>query len=111
MVEQFRNVHPRMFITNADIGILKKRLDDKRVQIYYKPAGVLERTAPAYNAQSRNGGRYRELGSYAMSFLLAPDERKLDPILDWLETATTYPHCGTDLDAEYFMEGLALTYD
>ena len=111
MLDKFKDKHPRMFINSSDLETFKNRLNNPVVKRFYKPAEILERKAPAFKPGTRNGGPYRYLASYALSFLLEPDDRKLKPILEWLETATTYPHCEVDLDAEYFMEGVALTYD
>jgi len=103
--------HPRMFFTAEDLEGMRKRLTDKRVRRFYSPPGPLRRKPKQFRPGKRNGGSYRSLGNYALSYLLKPDEKKLKPILRWLEVATTYPHCGVDLDAEYFLEGVALTYD
>ena len=108
---ELKEIHPRMFFTNSDLDTMRTRLKNPRVRKFYTPAGILKRKPPAFKPGSRNGGSFRRLGHYAMSYLLEPDERKLKPLLDWLEMATTYPHCGVDLDAEYFMEGVALAYD
>ena len=111
MRQELRDRHPRIFFTSSDLDAMKARLNAPQVQRFYNPTGVLTRKPPAFRPGQRNGGSYRSLGSYAMSYLLEPDDEKLKGILEWLEMATTYPHCGVDLDAEYFMEGVALTYD
>ena len=103
--------HPRLLLTRDSLAGLKARLADPRVQRFYQPAEALTRKPPAFKPHSRNGSSYRRLHEYALSQLLAPQPEKLSGILRWLETATTYPHLGADLDAEYFMEGVALTYD
>lgn len=102
---------PRVFFTAADIPAMRARLGDASVREYYESAGVLQRRPPAFNPMGRNGGAFRALGGYALSHLLEPQPEKLAAIIEWLEMATTYPHCGVDLDAEYFMEGVALSYD
>jgi len=109
--KELAHQHPRLFFTAADLPRLRSRMETDAGKQFYTPAGVLTRKPPAFRPGKRNGGSYRGLGSYAFGQLMAPDPAKLKPILDWLETATTYPHCGADLDAEYFMEGVALTYD
>lgn len=103
--------HPRLLFTTADLPELRKRADSVAGKRFYKPAGVLTRKPPPFRPGRRNGGAFRSLGRYAFSQLLVPDPAKLKAILNWLEMATTYPHCGADLDAEYFTEGIALTYD
>ncbi len=103
--------HPRLFLTREDIPKLRARMNDPRVRQFYTPAGVLTKKPPAYKPGQRNGGPFRPLGNYALSQLLAPQPEKLKSILRWLEAATAYPHCGVDLDAEYFMEGVTLAYD
>jgi hypothetical protein len=111
MRQELVGKHPRLFFTAADVESLRRRLSDERVQRFYKLADTLAKKPPAFKPGQRNGGSYRSLGSYAFSHLMEPADAKLTPILDWLEMATTYPHCGADLDAEYFTEGVALTYD
>ncbi len=111
MREELLGKHPRIFFTADDLEAMQARLDDERVQRFYVPAGALTREPPPFKPGKRNGGAYRSLGSRALSYLLEPSEEKLQPILEWLKLATTYPDCGVDLDAEYFMEGVALTYD
>lgn len=103
--------HPRLLFTKDQLAALKTRLADPRVQPYFQPAKPLTAKAPPFKNKARNGGSFRHLPEYALSQLLAPDPKKLAGILRWLEAATTYPDCGVDLDAEYFMEGVALTYD
>jgi len=111
MRDELLGKHPRLFFTADDLEAMRARLGDERVQRFYTPAGALTREPPPFQPGKRNGGPYRSLGSRALSYLLEPDEEKLQPILAWLKMATTYPHCGADLDAEYFIEGIALTYD
>ena len=111
MRQELIDQRPRLLITGEMIPRLRARLDDARVGALYKPAGVLSKEPPAFRPGKRNGGAFRNLGSHALSYLLQPDEKQLAAILQWLETATTYPEVGVDLDAEYFIEGIALTYD
>jgi len=111
MRKELAGKHPRIFFTADDLGAMRARLRDERVQQFYKLPGTLTRKPPAFRPDQRNGGAYRGLGNYAFAYLLKPDDEMLEGIIPWLETATTYPHVGVDLDAEYFMEGLALTYD
>jgi hypothetical protein len=111
MRQELRDRHPRIFCTSSDLDAMKARLNAPQVRRFYNPTGVLTRKPLAFRPGQRNSGSYRSLGSYAMSYLLEPDDEKLKGILEWLEMATAYPHCGVDLDAEYFMEGVALTYD
>ncbi len=111
MVAELAAQHPRLFFTADDIEAMRARLGDERVQQFYRPAGVLTRTPPEFDPGGRNGGAFRGLSTYALSYVLEPTPEKLDGLIQWLEMATTYPHCGVDLDAEYFMEGVALSYD
>ncbi len=90
---------------------MRARLHNKTVQQYYQPAGPLKSDPPRFKPDERNGGPFRNLPAYALSHILAPEQEKFDRLMVWLEMAATYPHVGADLDAEYFMEGIALTYD
>lgn len=103
--------HPRLLLTAESWETLRKRADDPRVKHFYTAPQPLSSKAPRYREKARNGGSYRTLGNYALAYRLNPSPEQLQPILQWLETATTYGSVGTDLDAEYFIEGLALTYD
>jgi len=111
MVERLVDRHPRCLLTADEIPRLRERLSDPAVQRYYTPAGALDRDPPPFVEGQRNGGPYRRLPGYALSHLLEPEPGKLEGLLRWLQMATTYPHVGADLDAEYFMEGVALSYD
>ncbi|MEA3404082.1 MAG: DUF4962 domain-containing protein [Armatimonadota bacterium] len=111
MLPELADQHPRMFFTADDIDRMRARLQDPVVQQYYSPAGPLDRDPPQFKPGQRNGGAFRRLPTYALSHVLEPSQEKLDRLLVWLEMAATYPHVGADLDAEYFMEGVALTYD
>ncbi len=111
MREELMGTHPRLFFSGADIEKLRARLEDERVQQFYALPDELTRKAPAFSPGQRNGGPFRSLGSYALGYVLKPDEKQLAAIIEWLEVATTYPNVGIDLDAEYFIEGIALTYD
>ncbi|MFQ6097588.1 MAG: DUF4962 domain-containing protein, partial [Armatimonadota bacterium] len=111
MREELVGEHPRLLFTADDLDALRARLDDERVKMFYSLPGRLTRKPPAFRPGKRNGGPFRGLGSYAFGYLLSPDEEQLAHISDWLQMATTYPNVGVDLDAEYFMEGVALTYD
>ena len=111
MTSDLAGQHPRMFFTADDIDAMRVRLHDKTVQRYYRLAGALDREPPEFVPGARNGGSFRRLPGYALSYVLAPSQEKLDGIVAWLKMAATYPHVGADLDAEYFMEGVALTYD
>ena len=111
MREELLGKHPRLLFTAQDLDALRARLEDERVRRFYSPPGILTRKPPEFQPGKRNGGRFRGLGSYALGYVLKPDEEQLAAIVEWLEMATTYPHVGVDLDAEYFIEGVALTYD
>lgn len=103
--------HPRLLFTAADLPALRARLESEAGRRYYKLPATLTRKPPAYKPGDRNGGPFRTLGDYALGYLLTGDQAQLDACIQWLEAATTYPDCGVDLDAEYFMEGVALSYD
>ena len=103
--------HPRIFFTARDIPALRARLNHPTVQKYYRLADALNQPPPPFTPGVRNGGPFRRLPGYALSHILAPSQEKFDGLIAWLKMATTYPHVGADLDAEYFMEGVALTYD
>ncbi len=103
--------HPRLFFTADQIDGMRARASDEVVRRFYEPPGVLKGDPPPFVEGERNGGPFRVLPGFALSHVLSPAPEKLDPIVSWLEMATTYPHVGADLDAEYFMEGVALTYD
>ncbi|MGI5816519.1 MAG: DUF4962 domain-containing protein [Armatimonadota bacterium] len=111
MLPEMAAQHPRMLFTADDIPAMRERLQDERVREFYQPAGVLTRTPPPFRPGERNGGAFRQLPAYALSHVLEPSPEKLAALIGWLEVATTYPDCGVDLDAEYFAEGVALTYD
>ncbi len=111
MREELVGVHPRLLFTADDLDGLRARMASDAGQRFYKAPSVLTRKPPAYTAGKRNGGAFRGLSTYAFGYLMTGDEAQLAAILEWLEAATAYPHCGVDLDAEYFMEGVALTYD
>lgn len=102
---------PRLLFTAADLPRLQARLQNPCVQHYYRLPETLTRKPPAYNPKGRNGSAFRMLGNYAFSYLLQPDPKQWQAILAWLEEATQYESVGVDLDAEYFMEGVALSYD
>ncbi len=111
MREELVGKHPRLLFTAEDIDAMRARLDDETVQRFYTLPSTLTRKPPAYVAGKRNGGAFRSLGTYAMAYRLTGDPEQLAACIEWLEAATAYPHCGVDLDAEYFMEGVALSYD
>jgi len=111
MRQELVGAHPRIFFTADDIAAMRARLDNERVQSFYDLPELLTRKPPPFRPGKRNGGAFRSLGTYALGHVLAPDEHQLAAIIEWLEMATTYETVGVDLDAEYFMEGLALTYD
>ncbi len=111
MLPELAAEHPRLLFSAEDIPAMRERLQDPRVQEWYSPTGAFTRTPPDFNAGGRNGGAFRGMTAYALSYVLEPTQEKLDGLIAWLEAATTYPNCGVDLDAEYFMEGVALTYD
>lgn len=103
--------HPRLLFTAEDLPRLRTRLNDPRVQRYYQLPDVLTRKPPAYKDKARNGGSFRTLGNYALGHLLKPDPAQLQGVSAWLDEATRYGSVGVDLDAEYFLEGLAFSYD
>jgi len=111
MMSDLAGRHPRLFFTADDIEAMRARLHNRTVQRFYQLAGALERDPPPFAPGQRNGGAFRGLPAHALSCVLAPAQEKLDRLITWLEMATTYPHVGADLDAEYFVEGVALTYD
>ena len=109
--EELQGTHPHIFFTASDVEAMRARLQDERVRQFYSVPGVLTRKPPPFTPGTRNGGAFRSLGTYALGYLLKPEDAQLAAIIEWLEMATTYGPVGVDLDAEYFMEGLALTYD
>jgi Domain of unknown function (DUF4962)/Heparinase II/III-like protein len=109
--EPLRGQHPRLLFSRADLAALRARLADPRVQRFYRPAPARTSRAPAYKPGTKGGGGFLDLHYWALSQLLEPQPEKLRGVLDWLETATTYPDCGVDLGAGYFMVGVALSYD
>ncbi len=108
---ELQGQHPRLLFGPDDVARLRARLQDPAVQRFYTPAPLLTGQPPAYREGRRNGGAFRRLPGYALSQLLQPQDEQLAAIVTWLEAATAYPHCGVDLDAEYFTEGVALAYD
>ena len=108
--EELQGRHPRLLITSDTLAQLRARLADPRVQRFYKPAAIRNGKPPAFKPGA-NGSSFRTLHDYALSYLLEPRPEKLKAILRRLEAATAYPDCGVDLDAEYFLEGVALCYD
>ncbi len=111
MRTELMQARPRLLITPDSLPELRRRMDSEAGKAYYKLPGAIGRDAPAFRPNARNGGPFRSLGNYALAELLQPDEQRLAGILSWLDVATTYPNVGADLDAEYFMEGVALAYD
>ncbi len=111
MREQLAGQHPRLLITAEQLPALRKRLAAPGTDRFYKLPGVLTRKPPKFRPGKRNGGAYKSLDSHALAQLLDPGPERLEGILAWLTEATAYGDVGVDLDAEYFMEGLALTYD
>lgn len=103
--------HPRLLITPDRVAALRARAADPRLANVYCLPAPLSATAPPYVPGRRNGGAYRTLGDHALRYLLEPDPGQLAALLGWLETAAAYGDVGVDLDAEYFAEGVALTYD
>ncbi len=111
MREELVGVHPRLLFTAEDLDGLRERMASDAGQRFYKPASLLTRKPPEFKPGKRNGGSFRSLSTYAFSHLMTGDEAQLAAVIEWLEMATTYPQCGVDLDSEYFMEGVALSYD
>ncbi len=102
---------PRLMLTAKSVPLLKARLLSSAGKTFYKLPGLLTSKAPAYKPGARNGGAFRNLPIYALGQLLSPDPKQLAAIEGWLQVATTYGTVGVDLDAGYFLEGVALTYD
>ncbi|MFO7945789.1 MAG: DUF4962 domain-containing protein [Armatimonadota bacterium] len=111
MREELIGQHPRIYFTEDDIPHMRQRLEDPLVQEFYRLPDDSTKKPPEFRPGQRNGGAFRGLDSHALRYVLKPDEDLREWILQWLEMATTYGDVGVDLDAEYFMEGLALTYD
>ena len=111
MCEELAGQHPRLLISRDSLSALRARLADPRVQRFYKPLAALTSKPPSFKPGGPNGNSFRNLHDYALSHLLEPRPEKLKGIVRWLEAATTYPDCGVDLDAEKFMEGVALCYN
>ena len=98
IVTELAGRHPRLFFTADDIDAMRARLQNETVQQYYELAGALDRDPPPFKPGERNGGPFRQLPAYALSYVLAPAQEKLEGIIAWLEMAVTYPHVGADLD-------------
>ena len=110
ILAELRTQHPRLLLTPERLAELRKTYaTDAYANIYQLP-GKMRKLYP-YRKGKRNGGIYRGLGDQILGYLLKPDPAKLAEIIEWLEMATTYGDVGVDLDAEYFMEGIALGYD
>ncbi len=112
-----RAPHPRLLFTAADLPALRERAATKLGKLSYQPASASQPKPPAYDPQKRTAGSYRALASIAFAEVLDPQPQRMETILRWLEEALKFETWGLgstadlDLDAEYMMEGLALTYD
>lgn len=111
MVPELAARHPRLFITAADVPELRRRMGTEQGMRFYRLPDALKRGPPAYRPGKRNGGAFRSLGDSALACLLHPDAERLAAIVRWLEASTAYGDVGADLDAEYFMQGVAICYD
>ncbi|MBT7162830.1 MAG: DUF4962 domain-containing protein, partial [Victivallales bacterium] len=110
ILSELRTQHPRLLLTPERLAELRETYaTDAYAKVYVLP-GKMRKLYP-YRKGKRNGGIYRGLGDQILGYLLEPDPAKLAEIITWLEMATTYGDVGVDLDAEYFMEGIALGYD
>ncbi len=117
MLPQRAARHPRLFFTPDSLAALKARMNSPAGRRFYKLPGRFKRTPPPYSPKKRTCSAFLHMARYAFAQLLAPDPARRQKLIEWLRVAVTYPHWGRgsladlDLDAEYMMEGMALTYD
>ncbi|MBN2450415.1 MAG: DUF4962 domain-containing protein [Lentisphaeria bacterium] len=106
-----RDSRPRVLLTPEKLALLRRQVaTGAHAEVYALPS-PLTRPPPAYRPGKRNGGGFRSLGDHVLRQLLDPDPAQLEAIEGWLETGAGYGDVGVDLDAEYFLEGMALAYD
>ncbi|MBT3379608.1 MAG: DUF4962 domain-containing protein [Lentisphaerae bacterium] len=110
MLASLRSQRPRLLLNRACLEQLRSTASTPKIQAIYTPPKSL-RKPPKYRPGKRNGSAFRRLGDHVLAYMITPVPRDLDAIMEWLEMATTYGDVGVDLDAEYFMEGIALAYD
>ncbi len=117
MTRERAAAHPRIFMTPQGLAALKARMQSDAGRKHYKLAGMRSYAPPPYSKKKRTCGKFKSLAAYALAQRLSPNPTRLANIIKLLEAALTYEHWGigsmadVDLDAEYMMEGLALTYD
>lgn len=110
MRDELRRKHPRMFFSPDAVATLRERSRHPRVQKFYHPPGLLTQKPPEHTG-FRDPTPYQWLPSYALGYLVQPEEEQLAAVIEWLQMATTYGNVGVDLHVEFFMEGVALCYD
>lgn len=116
MIAERAHARPRIFFTAGELAGLRSRVGSPAGKRYYKPTSRL-RTAPAYSPRRRTCGKFRGMADTALVHMARPTPERLQKQIEWIRAALTYEHWGhgyasdVDLDAQYMMEGLALTYD
>ncbi len=110
MRPELAEAHPRIFITPDDIPELRARLEDPRVQRYYRvPAPLM--AEPPSSVTTAEAKRFRALPHHALAYLLTEDPEYLERVVVWLDAAADCPGFDNDLQYEFMLRGVALSYD
>ncbi len=110
MRPELAEARPRIFITEEDIPSLRERVEDPRVQHFYRVPGPRRAEPPAF-VGTAEAGQYRGLKHHALAYLLTEDPEHLEGIVAWLDAAADCPGFDNDLQYEFILRGVALTYD
>ncbi|MFW6155838.1 MAG: DUF4962 domain-containing protein [Armatimonadota bacterium] len=110
MRPELAQTHPRIFITPDDIPRLRDRLEDPRVQRYYRPPGPLMQDPPD-SVTTGEAKQFRTLPHHALAYLLTEDPEYLERVVVWLDAAADCPGFTNDLQYEFMLRGVALSYD